>query len=243
MKIKSVRTRVFEWKGKVVPPQAHFCTNASDILFEKGDAMGSFRFHGWLVVEIETDDGLVGIGNCALAPRVAKEIVDLYLAPICIGEDPFDNEYIWQKMYRRTHAWGRKGIGMAAISAVDLAIWDIMGKAVNKPVFKLLGGRTKEKIWTYASKLYANDNLDAFLEEAQGYLNQGFTALKMRFGYGPRTARRACAGTSSRSARYANWPGRTSTSCSNATWAGPWNTPGGCCRSSPSSNRAGWRSR
>lgn len=140
MKIKSVRTRVFEWKGKVVPPQAHFCTNASDILFEKGDAMGSFRFHGWLVVEIETDDGLVGIGNCALAPRVAKEIVDLYLAPICIGEDPFDNEYIWQKMYRRTHAWGRKGIGMAAISAVDLAIWDIMGKAVNKPVFKLLGG-------------------------------------------------------------------------------------------------------
>ena len=50
MKIKSVRTRVFEWKGKVVPPQAHFCTNASDILFEKGDAMGSFRFHGWLVV-------------------------------------------------------------------------------------------------------------------------------------------------------------------------------------------------
>lgn len=173
-------------EGQGRPPQAHFCTNASDILFEKGDAMGSFRFHGWLVVEIETDDGLVGIGNCALAPRVAKEIVDLYLAPICIGEDPFDNEYIWQKMYRRTHAWGRKGIGMAAISAVDLAIWDIMGKAVNKPVFKLLGGRTKEKIWTYASKLYANDNLDAFLEEAQGYLNQGFTALKMRFGYGPK---------------------------------------------------------
>lgn len=122
-------------EGQGRPPQAHFCTNASDILFEKGDAMGSFRFHGWLVVEIETDDGLVGIGNCALAPRVAKEIVDLYLAPICIGEDPFDNEYIWQKMYRRTHAWGRKGIGMAAISAVDLAIWDIMGKAVNKPVF------------------------------------------------------------------------------------------------------------
>ena len=89
-------------EGQGRPPQAHFCTNASDILFEKGDAMGSFRFHGWLVVEIETDDGLVGIGNCALAPRVAKEIVDLYLAPICIGEDPFDNEYIWQKMYRRT---------------------------------------------------------------------------------------------------------------------------------------------
>ena len=138
MKIKAIRTRVFEWKGKVVPPQAHFCTNASDILFERGDAMGSFRFHGWLVVEVETDTGLVGIGNCALAPRVAKEIIDTYLAPIAIGEDPFDNEYIWQKMYRQSHAWGRKGIGMAAISAIDIAIWDIMGKAVNKPVFKLL---------------------------------------------------------------------------------------------------------
>ena len=81
MKITSVRTRVFEWKGKVVPPQAHFCTNATDILYERGDAMGSFRFHGWLVVEIETDSGLVGLGNCALAPRVAKEIIDLYLTP------------------------------------------------------------------------------------------------------------------------------------------------------------------
>ena len=58
MKIKSVRTRVFEWKGKVVPPQAHFCTNATDILYERGDAMGSFRFHGWLVVEVEQDPAL-----------------------------------------------------------------------------------------------------------------------------------------------------------------------------------------
>ncbi|SOZ19055.1 putative dehydratase, member of enolase family [Cupriavidus taiwanensis] len=186
LKITNVRARVFEWKGKTVPPQAHFCTNATDILFERGDAMGSFRFHGWMVVEIETDTGLVGIGNCALAPRVAKQIVDEYLAPVVIGQDPFDNEYLWQKMYRRTHAWGRKGIGMAAISAVDIALWDLMGKAAGKPVFKLLGGRTKEKIWCYASKLYNNDDRDAFLAEAQGYLDQGFTAMKMRFGYGPK---------------------------------------------------------
>lgn len=186
MKITNVRARVFEWKGKTVPPQAHFCTNATDILFDRGDAMGSFRFHDWLVVEVETDDGHVGIGNCALAPRVAKQIVDQYLAPIVTGQDPFDNEYLWQKMYRRTHAWGRKGIGMAAISAVDIALWDLMGKATGKPVFKLLGGRTKEKIWCYASKLYNNDDRDAFLSEAQRYLDQGFTAMKMRFGYGPK---------------------------------------------------------
>ena len=186
MKITKVRTRVFEWKGKVVPPTAHFCTNASDILYERGDAMGSFRFHGWLVVEVETDNGLVGIGNCALAPRVCKEAIDVYYAPMVIGEDPFDNEYLWQKMYRRTLAWGRKGIGMTAISAVDIALWDLMGKAVKRPVFKLLGGRTKEKIWCYASKLYAQDDLDKFLEEAKKYLDQGFTAMKMRFGYGPK---------------------------------------------------------
>ena len=87
-------------------------------------------------------------------------------------------------MYRATHAWGRKGVTMAAISAVDLAIWDILGKSVNKPVFKLLGGRTKERIPCYYSKLYRTD-LKAMQQEAQKFLDQGFKAFKMRFGYGP----------------------------------------------------------
>jgi hypothetical protein len=85
MKIRNVRTRVFEWKGKVVPPAANFCTNAADMLYERGDSMGSFRFHGWLVVEIETEDGTVGIGNAALAPRVVKSAIDTYYAPMLIG--------------------------------------------------------------------------------------------------------------------------------------------------------------
>ncbi|WP_277985068.1 enolase C-terminal domain-like protein [Salinicola tamaricis] len=147
--------------------------------------MGSFRFHGWTAVEIETDTGLVGLGNVALAPRVAKTIIDQYLAPLVIGQDPFDYEYLWQRMYRATLAWGRKGIGMAAISGVDIAIWDLMGKAAGQPVFKLLGGRTKEKIPCYASKLYCMD-LPAMQEEAQSYLDQGFKAMKMRVGYGPK---------------------------------------------------------
>lgn len=185
MKITNVRARTFEWQGKTVAPQAHFCSNAMDELYDKGDSMGSFRFHGWTVVEVETDEGIIGIGNVALAPRIAKQIIDLYLAPLVIGQDPFDYEYLWQRMYRNTHAWGRKGVGMAAISAIDIAIWDIMGKAVNKPVFKLLGGRTKEKIPVYASKLYKTD-LDEMQREAQSYVDQGFTMFKMRFGYGPR---------------------------------------------------------
>lgn len=185
MKITNIRTRVFEWKGKTVPPQAHFCSNAMDVLYDKSDSMGTFRFHGWTVVEIETDSGLVGLGNVALAPRIAKQIIDLYLAPLVIGHDPFDYEYLWQRMYRSTHAWGRRGIGMAAISAIDIALWDLMGKETNKPVFKLLGGRTKEKIPCYASKLYRTD-LNEMQREAQSYLDQGFNAMKMRFGYGPK---------------------------------------------------------
>jgi L-rhamnonate dehydratase len=172
-KIKNIKTTVYQWKGKTVPPQGNFCT------------MGSFRFHEWLVCEIETEDGTVGIGNAALAPQLTKKTIDIYLKPLVIGESPFDYNYIWEKMYRRTHAWGRKGIGMTAISAIDIAIWDLIGKLLKQPVFKLLGGRTKEKIPVYASKLYSQP-LENLQKEAELYKSQGFTMFKMRFGWGPK---------------------------------------------------------
>ncbi len=184
-KIKSVRTRVWNWTGPTVPPQANFCTNASDQLWERGDAMQSFRFHQWLTCEVEAEDGSIGIGNAALAPDLVKAAIDQYYAPLVIGEDPFDYAYLWEKMYRRTHAWGRKGIGMTAISAVDIAIWDLIGKLVEKPVFKLLGGRTKEKIPVYYSKLYAN-SVGAMQAEAEEAMKSGYTGYKSRFGFGPK---------------------------------------------------------
>lgn len=184
-KIKSVRTRVWNWKGKTVPPQGNFCTNASDALYDRGDAMGSFRFHQWLTCEVETECGMIGIGNAALAPNLVKAAIDEYYAPMIIGEDPFDYAYLWEKMYRKTHAWGRKGIGMTAISAVDIAIWDLMGKLVGKPVFKLLGGRTKERIPVYYSKLYA-DSIEAMQSEAEEAKMNGYEGYKTRFGFGPK---------------------------------------------------------
>ena len=184
-KIKSIRTKVYQWSGKTVPPQNNFCTNASDILYEKSDAMGSFRFHEWLICEVETEDGIIGIGNAALAPQLVKNTIDTYLKPLVIGEDPFDYAYIWEKMYRKTLNWGRRGLGMVAISALDIAIWDILGKKTNKPVFKLLGGRTKEKIPVYASKLYAQP-LDKLQKEAESYKNLGFKMFKSRMGWGPK---------------------------------------------------------
>ncbi len=184
-KIKSVRARVWNWTGPTVPPSGNFCTNASDALYERGDAMTSFRFHQWLTCEVEADCGTVGIGNAALAPTVVKKAIDDWYAPLVIGQDPFDYAYLWEKMYRRTHAWGRRGIGMTAISAIDIAIWDLMGKLAGKPVFKLLGGRTKEKIPVYYSKLYAGP-AEAMQAEAEEAMKGGYQAFKSRFGYGPK---------------------------------------------------------
>jgi L-rhamnonate dehydratase len=155
-----------------------------DLLDLQGDAMGGFRFHGWLIVEVFTDAGHVGIGNAALAPRVTKQTIDLYLKPLLVGANPFDVEFLWQLMYRKTMAFGRKGVGMTAISAVDIALWDILGKAAKQPVFRLLGGRTKRKIPVYASRLYSQP-LDALAAETQIYKDAGYQAMKLRFGWGP----------------------------------------------------------
>ncbi len=184
MKITGVRTRVVEWRGKTVPPQPHFCTNPMDLLQLPADSMAGFRFHGWLVVELFTDSGHVGIGNAGLSPRVTKQVIDLYLEPLLIGKDPFDSEFLWQLMYRQTMAFGRKGIAMAAISAIDIAIWDILGKATGQPVFKLLGGKTKPSVPVYASRLYSQ-SLPELAAEAQRYKDQGYRAMKLRFGWGP----------------------------------------------------------
>jgi len=155
-----------------------------DLLDLPMDPMGSFRFHSWLIVEVKTDAGFVGIGEAALSPRVTQQVIDLYLKPILIGSNPFDTEYLWQYMYRKTMAFGRKGIVMIAISAVDIAIWDLIGKAVRQPLFRLLGGKTKPKIPVYASRLYGQP-LDQLAREAQTYKDQGFRAMKLRFGWGP----------------------------------------------------------
>jgi L-alanine-DL-glutamate epimerase-like enolase superfamily enzyme len=104
-----------------------------DLLELAPGSIESFKFHSWLIVEVKSDAGLVGIGEAALSPRVTKQVIDLYLKPILVGENPYDLEFLWEHMYRRTMPSGRKGIGMVAISAVDIAIWDLVGKALKQP--------------------------------------------------------------------------------------------------------------
>jgi len=184
MKIKEIRTRVVEWRGKTVPLPPHFCTNPVDILALPAASMRTFTFHSWLVVEVFTDNGLAGIGNAALTPHVTKQVIDLYLKPLLIGADPWDIEFLWQLMFRKTMAFGRKGIGMVAISAVDIALWDILGKSAKQPVYRLLGGRTKARIPVYASRLYSMA-LGELAAEAKRYKDEGYKAMKLRFGWGP----------------------------------------------------------
>jgi len=186
MKITEIRTRVVQWRGPTVALPPHFCTNPMDVISPmlSPATMGTFTFHGWLIVEIFTDNGLVGLGNAALSPQITKQVIDLYLKPLLLGADPWDIEFLWQHMYRKTMAFGRKGIGMVAISAVDIALWDILGKSAKQPVYRLLGGRTKPRIPVYSSRLYSTPPAE-LAAESKKYKKEGYKALKLRFGWGP----------------------------------------------------------
>ena len=92
------------------------------------------------LVLVHTDTGHVGIGAAYSHPGLVHLIVQEQLAPLLIGEDPTDVEALWQRMYRVTRWYGRKGAAMSAIGAIDTACWDLRGKSLGKPVWQLLGG-------------------------------------------------------------------------------------------------------
>jgi L-rhamnonate dehydratase len=113
-----------------------------------------------VIAEVETDEGLTGIGTAGGFSAAAKAIIDSHLADLVLGKDPFCTELLWDTMYRATARLGRRGVAIAAISAIDIALWDLKGKALGRPVYELIGGRTKEEIPVYASRLYAYEDLD-----------------------------------------------------------------------------------
>eukprot|EP01059_Diplonema_ambulator_P020024 TRINITY_DN3370_c0_g1_i2.p2 TRINITY_DN3370_c0_g1~~TRINITY_DN3370_c0_g1_i2.p2 ORF type:complete len:467 (+),score=175.78 TRINITY_DN3370_c0_g1_i2:36-1403(+) len=108
------------------------------------DAVGS------MVVEVELTNGMVGVG-IAIAGEPGCYIVENHLARFVEGQDPRNIEYIWDQMWRGTINYGRKGLTIQAISCVDLALWDALGKLRNEPVYQLLGGKTKERLPVYAT--------------------------------------------------------------------------------------------
>lgn len=145
-----------------------------------------FKEYRTTLVKITTDEGITGVGECMvrLAPTATRDIVE-YVKPILIGADPFDIERIWALLYGAMMNRGHyKGFYIEAISGIDVALWDIMGKALNMPVYKLLGGRVNDRLWAYASSLRFRGR-DEILADAQRYLEMGFNAMKIKIGQDP----------------------------------------------------------
>jgi L-alanine-DL-glutamate epimerase-like enolase superfamily enzyme len=151
----------------------------------------------WIVpaVIIKTNCGIEGYGFCGGGSAVAgKLLIENHFKKYLIGADPFDTEMLWDKMFRASIVFGRKGAAIEAISGVDTALWDIKGKFLQVPVYKLLGGKTKDKIKLYASNLHPsnlyNPDYELLAKEALDYKKQGYLGMKQRACAGPREGRK-----------------------------------------------------
>jgi D-galactarolactone cycloisomerase len=154
-------------------------------------SMGWVRRRSTMIVEVITDEGISGWGESLChglqPPEIAETIVHAALKPIVVGQDPFDVDVLWERMYNLTRPYGQKGAVINAISAIDIAIWDCQGRALGKPVHKLLGGAYRTEIQPYATGFYRVEGRsypdDAVLE-ARRHLKNGFTAMKLKTGFG-----------------------------------------------------------
>ena len=143
-----------------------------------------------VLVRVRSDSGLEGIGEADASPEVVKSIIDAPfshniacgLREIVLGEDPLETERLWQKMLRRTQYFGRTSVTIAAMSAVDMALWDIKGKHFKEPIHRLLGGKQHSRIKAYASILFGRDGKET-REIAQRWIGTGYHAIK--FGWEP----------------------------------------------------------
>ncbi|MBJ7881527.1 mandelate racemase/muconate lactonizing enzyme family protein [Gelidibacter salicanalis] len=153
----------------------------------------SFFFSQWeysersiCIVKITASNGMVGWGE-GYGPANVLEAGIKFLEPVIVGLNPLENEVIWSTMYRKTLDYARRGILVASISAIDIAIWDLKGKILGLPISTLLGGAHRKKIKPYATGLYFTDHNNPsrdFEKEVALYKSQGFKAIKMKVGLG-----------------------------------------------------------
>jgi L-rhamnonate dehydratase len=143
-----------------------------------------------LLLKVSTDEGIVGWSDVETAPHVGEAVVNAPasgmgvfegLRSLVIGEDPFDVERLWDKIYRGSIYFGRRGVAIQVLSGFDIACHDIIGKAIGLPVYKVLGGARRNRIKAYASTLF-RPTPEAMRDACAFYLQRGFTAVK--FGWG-----------------------------------------------------------
>lgn len=140
---------------------------------------------------VDTDESIHGLGEAFYfggPSSIVAQIIDAAMGPLLLGRDPFDNDVIWSHLYNWTRDQGQKGVTLSAISAIDTALWDIKGKALGLPIYKLLGGAYRTRARAYATGLYEPQGVasvtDALVEEALEYKTAGFRGLKLKIGYG-----------------------------------------------------------
>src|SRR3954462_1078649 len=170
MKITKVRTHILE--AKLSQPFAY-----SRAWYDRRTAM---------LVEIETDAGLTGWGECYGPARMTAAVVGS-VGPGLVGEDPLCIDGIWRKVYAQLRDHGQKGVVIQGLSGIDIALWDIKGKHFGVPVHQLLGGGARKQVAAYATGLYrrkSGDPLNYLAEEAAGYAAEGFRAVKLKVGFG-----------------------------------------------------------
>jgi L-alanine-DL-glutamate epimerase-like enolase superfamily enzyme len=148
--------------------------------------IGKFNERPLLLVRLYTDEGIIGIGEAATygGPMISTAtVIEQEIAPMVIGEDPLNVERIWHKCYYAAFQHARSGIYIAALSGVDMAIWDAVGKYLGQPLYKLLGG-FRDNIPVYASGGFyeMGKTTDKLVEEVQGVLAQGFEGVKIKVG-------------------------------------------------------------
>jgi len=177
--------------------RAWWSTTPLDLLYEHGVPRLDRRQPGAeagspitnVIVGVHAEDGTFGLGTVGVGSPVAISVIAHHLAGLVIGTDVFETERTWQTMYRNTLALGRKGIALEAISAIDIAIWDIKAKLIGQPLYNMLGGKVRQRTRAYASQLYARHDMETLHDEAVALKRDGYTAMKMRFGFGPSDGR------------------------------------------------------
>lgn len=146
------------------------------------------------LVEVETDEGITGWGECFGPGNVAvanKAIVEQVIQPMVLGMDPMDRDVIWHKVYNLLRDHGQKGMPLQSLSGVDIALWDIAGKVCGQPICKLIGGVHRDSVGVYGYGMMLRpepvEELAArFVDEAAEIRHAGFAATKMKIGLGPK---------------------------------------------------------
>jgi D-galactarolactone cycloisomerase len=136
------------------------------------------------LVQVETDEGVSGIGSCSGNGELIEVIIGRVLKPLLVGMDPIDIEEIWDKAYVRGghKEFGTRGIGVVAMSGIDVGLWDILGKVRGVPLYQLLGGKCRDKVPVYATALYPEEPWKV-AKRARGFADQGFHGVKIKVGF------------------------------------------------------------